>query len=161
MPHQIKRTTETVSLRKAKISARHWCARCNHKTARKSTPSKGCCSTSKYPGHIGGDGCKQDSSYGPREKSRQERSGERAATFTGPPRPIPSPGYAISNALRTSALKQALRAMLEPHTSLYVGWNTLLELKAPPCGIPDTFRRPGALAKDMADQIIVNNSGPH
>ncbi|GFW20547.1 transposable element Tc1 transposase [Trichonephila clavipes] len=42
-----------------------------------------------------------------RKKSRQERSGERAGLFTGPPRPIHRPGYAVSNALRTSALKCA------------------------------------------------------
>ncbi|GFU95695.1 hypothetical protein TNCV_2923261 [Trichonephila clavipes] len=41
----------------------------------------------------------------PEEKSRQERSGEHAGQFTGPPRPIHRPGYAVFNALHTSALK--------------------------------------------------------
>ncbi|GFV53559.1 hypothetical protein TNCV_1177551 [Trichonephila clavipes] len=49
---------------------------------------------------------KQDSSY-ERKKSRQERSGDHAGQFTGPPHPIHHPGYAVSNALRTSALKCA------------------------------------------------------
>ncbi|GFW13785.1 hypothetical protein TNCV_1670011 [Trichonephila clavipes] len=39
--------------------------------------------------------------------SRQERSSERAGEFTGPPRPIHHPGYAVSNALRIPALKYA------------------------------------------------------
>ncbi|GFS59950.1 uncharacterized protein TNCV_3957461 [Trichonephila clavipes] len=42
-----------------------------------------------------------------RKKSSQERSGERASQFTGQPRPIHRPGYAVSNALRTSELKCA------------------------------------------------------
>ncbi|GFX94446.1 uncharacterized protein TNCV_4294881 [Trichonephila clavipes] len=42
-----------------------------------------------------------------RKKSRQKRSGECAGQFTGPPRPIYRPGYAVSTALRTSALKCA------------------------------------------------------
>ncbi|GFS96396.1 integrase catalytic domain-containing protein [Trichonephila clavipes] len=42
-----------------------------------------------------------------RKKSRQKRSGERAGQFTRPCRPIHLPGYAVSNALRTSALKCA------------------------------------------------------
>ncbi|GFU42151.1 hypothetical protein TNCV_4553641 [Trichonephila clavipes] len=37
----------------------------------------------------------------------QERSDERASQFTGPPRPINRPGYTVSNALHTSALKCA------------------------------------------------------
>ncbi|GFU84443.1 hypothetical protein TNCV_1066251 [Trichonephila clavipes] len=40
-----------------------------------------------------------------RRTSRQERSGERTGQFTRPPRSIHCPGYAVSNALRTSFLK--------------------------------------------------------
>ncbi|GFU72881.1 hypothetical protein TNCV_4910101 [Trichonephila clavipes] len=43
----------------------------------------------------------QESSYGPqRKKYGQETSSERARQFTGPPRLIHRPGYAVSNALR-------------------------------------------------------------
>ncbi|GFV27314.1 hypothetical protein TNCV_3795091 [Trichonephila clavipes] len=42
-----------------------------------------------------------------RKKSRQERSGERAGQFTGPPCPIHCPEYAISDAFRTFVMKCA------------------------------------------------------
>ncbi|GFU53250.1 hypothetical protein TNCV_2952891 [Trichonephila clavipes] len=41
------------------------------------------------------------------ERPRQERSAERTSQFIGPPRPIHRPGYTVSNALGTSALKCA------------------------------------------------------
>ncbi|GFW58983.1 uncharacterized protein TNCV_2830891 [Trichonephila clavipes] len=43
----------------------------------------------------------------PEEEVLQERSGEHASQFTGPPRPIHHHAYAVSNALHTSALKCA------------------------------------------------------
>ncbi|GFT84655.1 hypothetical protein TNCV_538821 [Trichonephila clavipes] len=42
-----------------------------------------------------------------KELCRQERSGKCAGQFARLPRPIYRPGYAVSNALRTSALKCA------------------------------------------------------
>ncbi|GFY09712.1 hypothetical protein TNCV_3696741 [Trichonephila clavipes] len=73
---------------------------------------------------------KQDSSYGPRGRCLG-RSGQASVPANLPdhPHPIHPPGYAVSNALRTSAQKCAgapyCARMWEPHTSLYVGWNTL------------------------------------
>ncbi|GFV21768.1 uncharacterized protein TNCV_3484651 [Trichonephila clavipes] len=70
-----------------------------------------CASSDKKPMHglVGVDGaCVNKIFIWPkRKKCRQERSGERAGRFTGPPRPIHRPGYAVSNALHTSTLKCA------------------------------------------------------
>ncbi|GFX15464.1 hypothetical protein TNCV_3303931 [Trichonephila clavipes] len=60
-------------------------------------------------GLVGVDGaCVNKTLYmAPEEEVRHERSGEHAGQFTGPPRPIHRPGYAVSNVLRISPLKCA------------------------------------------------------
>ncbi|GFV68229.1 hypothetical protein TNCV_1875111 [Trichonephila clavipes] len=105
-------------------------------------PVEGMSSISKYPGHlpdfdcydgnlrnqglVGVGLCKQISPYGPqRKKSRQDKSGERAGQFTGPPHPIHLPGYAVSNALRTSALKCAGASSCWKHIRAFMLAGTL------------------------------------
>ncbi|GFX19781.1 uncharacterized protein TNCV_2076881 [Trichonephila clavipes] len=87
-------------------------------------PAEGMSNISKYPGHLPDFACNDGNPRNQglvgvdgaclnktlhmapqRKKSRQERSGEPAGQFTRPPHPIHCPGYAVSNALHTSALK--------------------------------------------------------
>ncbi|GFV24653.1 uncharacterized protein TNCV_3339691 [Trichonephila clavipes] len=64
-------------------------------------PAEGLSNISKYPGHLP-DIASYDGN--PRNQGLVGVD-RRAGQFTGPPRPIHRPGYAVSNALHTSALK--------------------------------------------------------
>ncbi|GFW62615.1 uncharacterized protein TNCV_1886621 [Trichonephila clavipes] len=104
-------------------------------------PAKGISNISKYSGHlpdfvccnprnqglVGVDGaCVNKTLHWPqRKKSRQERSGERAGQFTEPPYPIHRSAYAVSNALRTSALKCAGALLYWNHIGTFMLAGTL------------------------------------
>ncbi|GFX00377.1 uncharacterized protein TNCV_1273711 [Trichonephila clavipes] len=95
------------------------------KNAGLTPPAEGLSNISKYPGHlpditcyngnprnqglIGVDGtCVNKTLHmTPEKEVYAGEVSERAGQLTGPPRPIHLPGYAVFNALRTSALKCA------------------------------------------------------
>ncbi|GFX05501.1 hypothetical protein TNCV_1008231 [Trichonephila clavipes] len=60
-----------------------------------------------------------------RKKSRQGRACKRTGEFTGPPRTIHLPGYAVSNAFHTSALKCAGASSCWSHIRAFMLAGTL------------------------------------
>ncbi|GFY18196.1 uncharacterized protein TNCV_2046021 [Trichonephila clavipes] len=105
-------------------------------------PAEGLSNISKYPGHlpdftcydgnprnqglVGVDGaCVNKTSYGPRGRSLGRRS-QASVVSNLPDPPNPSPWICCVQCTWHICAEMCRRSvMLEPHTSLYVGWNTL------------------------------------
>ncbi|GFS89399.1 hypothetical protein TNCV_1809341 [Trichonephila clavipes] len=100
-------------------------------------PAEGVSNISKYPGHLPEFACydvnphwrrrglrKQDSSYGPRGKSLGRR-GQASVPANLLDHPAQSIALDMQYPMHICAEMCRRSVMLESHTSLYVGWNTL------------------------------------
>ncbi|GFS64861.1 uncharacterized protein TNCV_2000751 [Trichonephila clavipes] len=136
------------------------------KNAGLTPPTKGMLNISKYPGHlpdftcydgnprnhglVGVDGAY--SSYGSRGRILRKR-GQASVPANLSDHPSETIALDMLYTMHFTHLRyhvQALRHVGTKYEHLFWLEHFAVELEAPLVGIPDTYRRPGALAKDMA-----------